>query len=287
MFVEGQVYKRSEIHDRYGGNRQSGICPSATNPYIFIFTGASGNQYGYKDEWLNEDIFSYTGEGQVGDMQFTKGNLALRDHLINGKRVFLFEYIAKGTVEYINELGFLDCDYFETHDTNGKVRMGIKFFFKREATRLYEIPDELNFSLAHEENEPYGIRLPNKTERKGLVTSRVGQGAYRKSILHRWKYKCAVTAFNNPKVLIASHILPWKESTHAQRLDVDNGILLSPTYDALFDKKLISFDETGKIMLSKELKKYSYDKIKVTGEEKIVGLREGNQCYLERHRLLL
>ncbi|MEQ8712304.1 MAG: hypothetical protein RIC80_04770, partial [Cyclobacteriaceae bacterium] len=131
MFNEGQVYRRKDIHDMYGGNRQSGISPSAKTRYIFIFTGSSGAQHGYKDEWLNEGVFSYTGEGQSGDMEFTKGNLALRDHLSTGKRVFLFKYIVKGTVKFINELSFLDCDFFETHDTSGELRTGIKFFFKK------------------------------------------------------------------------------------------------------------------------------------------------------------
>lgn len=68
-FIPGQTYKRSEIHDRWGGNRQSGICPSTSYPYIFIFSGKTGKQYGYEDGWDNENVFLYTGEGQVGVSQ--------------------------------------------------------------------------------------------------------------------------------------------------------------------------------------------------------------------------
>lgn len=263
MFVAEQIYRRKDIHDLYGGNRQSGICPSAKMPYIFIFTGSSGRQHGYKDEWLNEDVFSYSGEGQIGDMQFTKGNLALRDHLDTSKRVFLFEYIAKGAVKFVDELSFLDCDYFVTHDSAGNDRNGIKFFFKRVGDSKYLIPDELNLSKSFGETKTdYRIQMPNSTERKGLVTSRVGQGAYRKSIMHRWAYQCAASGFNDTRILIASHILPWKESKNEQRLDVDNGILLSPDYDALFDKHLISFESSGKIILGSEL---SHDSLKSLG----------------------
>src|SRR6476659_5250569 len=105
-FITDHVYKRSTIHDQYGGTRQGGISPSAGHPYIFIFSGKTGAQYGYADAWDNPDIFTYTGEGQVGDMRFAKGNLALRDHLNNGKRVFLFEYQSKGYVKFICELEF-------------------------------------------------------------------------------------------------------------------------------------------------------------------------------------
>ena len=130
-FIPGQPIKRSEIHDQFGGNRQSGISNSATFPYIFIFSGAQGKQYGYKDGWDNPNVFSYTGEGQSGDMQYIKGNLALRDHKKNGRRVFLFEYVRPGIVKLISELVQFDADYFETLDSQKKLRQGIRFFFKR------------------------------------------------------------------------------------------------------------------------------------------------------------
>ena len=136
-----------------------------------------------------------------------------------------------------------------------------------------------------EEAAVYGnIIYPNVTERKGLVTSRVGQGAYRKRIIHRWEYECAVTKFNKLDVLIASHIVPWADATHEERLDVHNGILLSPTYDALFDKHLISFENNGKIILSDKIDTNAYEKIGVTGKEKIKKLSVYNTTYLERHQ---
>lgn len=58
-FIPNQLYKRSLIHDEYGGNRQGGISPSAKFPYIFVFSGKTGTQYGYKDRWNNEDIHLY------------------------------------------------------------------------------------------------------------------------------------------------------------------------------------------------------------------------------------
>ncbi|WP_154222304.1 HNH endonuclease [Marinicella rhabdoformis] len=286
-FIPGQVYRRqSDIHDLFGGNRQSGICPSAKFPYIFIFSGKSGKQHGYEDGWDNPSVFTYTGEGQAGDMAFTRGNLALRDHIANGKRVFLFESAGQsGFVKFVSEVESFDVDYFETHDTSGSTRIGIKFFFKKVGVVLPKIPEE---SLQVAESRPdYTITPPNETERTGLVTSRVGQGAYRKRIIHRWQYKCAVTEFNKLDVLIASHIVPWAESNDEERLDVDNGLLLSPTYDALFDKHLISFEDNGRILLSDTIDIKAYLKVGVTGEEKVNNLSQYNKKYLERHRTQL
>lgn len=286
-FIPGHVYnRRADIHGVYGGNWQGGICPSSTHPYIFIFTGKSGSQHGYKDQWDNENIFTYTGEGQQGDMTFTRGNLALRDHLNNGKRVFLFEFASKGFVKFICEVEFFDADYFETHDTSGNLRIGIKFFFLRKGAHL---PIETSWlhqpSLFQEQEEFYETdQKPSVTERSGLITSRVGQGAYRKRIIHRWEYKCAVTGFDKLDVLIASHILPWAESNDNERLDVNNGILLSPTYDALFDRHLISFENDGKIILSETITPFAYQQIGVTGKESIKKLRSENHFYLDQHR---
>ena len=117
-----------------------------------------------------------------------------------------------------------------------------------------------------------------------MVTSRVGQGAYRKRIIHRWEYRCAVNGFDKLNILIASHIVPWSESNDMERLDVDNGLLLSPNYDALFDKHLISFENNGKIILSDTIEDNAYKKIGVTGNETIKNLSQYNFQYLERHR---
>ena len=283
-FIPNQLYKRSLIHDEYGGNRQGGISPSAKFPYIFIFSGKSGAQYGYNDRWDNHNIFTYTGEGQEGDMQFIKGNLALKDHLNRGKRIFLFEIEGGGMVKFVSEMEFYDADYFVTPDRNGNDRIGIQFFLKRIGVSIPVNPDQ--FTLLPLNQDPHKIlelNLPTVTERSGLVTSRVGQGAYRKRIIHRWEYKCAVTNFNKLDILIASHIVPWSKCSDKERLDVNNGLLLSPTYDALFDKHLITFDNKGKIQLSDKIENSAYQKISVTGREQIHDLSMYNIQYLDRH----
>lgn len=285
-FIPEHIYnRRSDIHSVYGGNWRSGISPSANHPYIFIFSSKSGHQHGYEDGWDNPNVFSYTGEGQAGDMEFTRGNLALRDHKLNGKRVFLFESVSKGFVRFKCEVEVFDADYFETHDTSGANRTGIKFFFKRIGAYIPFQADLFSqVSAIADPLEIYDIVPPNSTERKGLVTSRVGQGAYRKRIIHRWEYKCAVTGFNKLEVLIASHIVPWSDSNNNERLDVYNGLLLSPTYDALFDRHLISFENDGKIILSDAIETFIYKKIGVSGKERIKNMSQFNHKYLERHR---
>lgn len=88
------------------------------------------------------------------------------------------------------------------------------------------------------------------TERKAIIQARVGQGSFRKALIEKYHSTCVITGINLPKLLVASHIKPWSVSTNAERLSVENGLLLSATYDRLFDSGLITFDKTGKIYIS-------------------------------------
>lgn len=78
-FKSAEIYKRSLIHEEYGGNRQSGISYPAKHYMVFIFTGFSGEEYGYNDRWEN-GYFLYYGEGQEGDMEFVRVFLATKKY---------------------------------------------------------------------------------------------------------------------------------------------------------------------------------------------------------------
>ncbi|MCO4890900.1 HNH endonuclease [Cupriavidus sp. WGtm5] len=128
-FALGRVYdRRTEIHDRFGGSRQSGIAPSSKVRAIFIFTGESGQQYGYFDGRDELGIFSYTGEGQVGDMEFKRGNLAIREHAANGQALHLFKALGKGKgQEYLGEHAYGGHTIRRGTDREGAQRNIIEF----------------------------------------------------------------------------------------------------------------------------------------------------------------
>ena len=91
---------------------------------------------------------------------------------------------------------------------------------------------------------------PSITERTALVLSRIGQGVFRQSLMEKYQGKCIISGIDHPRLLVASHIKPWAVSTNEERLSADNGLLLSATYDRLFDNGLITFDQNGRIFLS-------------------------------------
>lgn len=127
MFVPGQEYVRREIHDQYGGQQQGGISTPAKHDFIMLFTGEQGEQYGYLDSWTTEGRFLYTGEGQVGDMSFVRGNRAVRDHQGDGKALHLFEYSQQRIVRYVGEMLCTGYRIREGPDAEGNLRNAIVF----------------------------------------------------------------------------------------------------------------------------------------------------------------
>lgn len=124
-----------------------------------------------------------------------------------------------------------------------------------------------------------------ETERQSLVLSRVGQGEFRAQLVSYWN-GCAVTGANCIPLLKASHIKPWRESNNKERLDVFNGLLLSPNIDAAFDTGYITFDSHGKIALSKAITGAPAFQLHINAKLRINQklLRPEHEVYLEHHR---
>jgi hypothetical protein len=93
----------------------------------------------------------------------------------------------------------------------------------------------------------------SSTTRAALIDARLGQGRFRQELLQRWSEACAVTGCRVGAVLRASHCKPWRESNNFERLDSNNGLILSANLDALFDAGLISFDDEGAMLMASAL----------------------------------
>lgn len=101
------------------------------------------------------------------------------------------------------------------------------------------------------------------TERTDIVKSRIGQGKFKKRLLDKYDSKCIITGITQKKLLIASHIKPWAVSDNHERLSVNNGLILTPTYDKLFDTGLISFRNNGAIILSRLITSDDREKLRL------------------------
>lgn len=127
MFNKGETYRRVDLHENYGGQRQGGISTPAQHKIVMIFSSTTGELYGYTDGWTEDGKYLYTGEGQVGDMQFVRGNRAIRDHLADGTDIHLFEYVRQGFVKYVGKMRYEKHHFRRNKDRNGQLRQTIVF----------------------------------------------------------------------------------------------------------------------------------------------------------------
>ena len=119
-------------------------------------------------------------------------------------------------------------------------------------------------------------------ERKVLAKARVNQSSFRKHLLQRYN-KCSLCGVSNHELLIASHIRPWSDSNRSEKTDVDNGLLLCPNHDWLFDGGWITFADDGKIMISEKLSQN--DRVFTHVKDGLhIDLTEGNKEYMAYHR---
>lgn len=123
-----------------------------------------------------------------------------------------------------------------------------------------------------------------------LVKQRQNQDVFRRMILMNYGNQCCVTGLPVMEALRASHIVGWAENK-ALRLSPANGLCLSATYDAVFDKHLISFDEDYRMILSPSLHDYVSNRAFCEMFMKYEGVRimaarrfQPSQEYLQHHR---
>lgn len=121
------------------------------------------------------------------------------------------------------------------------------------------------------------------TERQAIVKSRIGQGQFRENLLSKYK-KCVITGIDIPQVLVASHIKPWAACDNRERLDVNNGLILSATYDRLFDSGLISFKRNGKLYISGAINEDNRRLLELSADYQYpIGYSENMAMYLQYH----
>ncbi len=131
------------------------------------------------------------------------------------------------------------------------------------------------------EEEISSLKLEGQA-RDTVVKARVNQGVFRKLLLKRYG-KCCLCGIKIPELLIASHIKPWAVSKPNEKLDPDNGLLLCPNHDKLFDQGLITFDDKGSIIISDQLDDHDQVLSNIM-KGMSIPITERNKQYLKYHR---
>ena len=123
------------------------------------------------------------------------------------------------------------------------------------------------------------------TEKSALILARRGQGLFKQRV-RQVERCCRITGVERIEHLRASHCKPWRDSSDPERLDGENGLLLTPSIDHLFDRRFIAFEADGRLLVSPVAHRASLERMGVpVGEKKNVGgFSEGQRRYLEFHR---
>jgi putative restriction endonuclease len=261
--IIGKYYSRENLTAiwNYKGRQalsRGVVTPSNTNKIILFVTKETQKSYTQYSNYISDDYLYWDGE------QGGTNNSRIINSTANNDEIHLFyrpkhhqnfEYKGRVTLEtYIGDT------------------LPYKFVFRIIVGDDIPLPEK----DLHE-------KLPDKPTQKEITTlSRIGQGIFRIKLFDLWQ-GCAMSNLNFPELLRASHIKPWRDANDRERLDPYNGLLLTPTYDLLFDKGYISFGNDGKILIGKAVQKDMLA-LTISYDLKLRHIFDNNKRYLEYHR---
>jgi len=156
-------------------------------------------------------------------------------------------------------------------------------FDLHESTEIFANAVEEQVEQYMAEKVRADIHIP-ETTRLAIVKARVGQGIFREEVSKVEKH-CRLTGVKDGNHLVASHIKPWKDSDNRERLSGQNGLMLTPTPDHLFDKGYISFGDDGRLLYASRVNREALAKMKIPEEGFNVGSFTNEQiAFLQYHR---
>lgn len=154
-----------------------------------------------------------------------------------------------------------------------------------DAAGLEKLTDDLDYWEHRLEQDVVQDPAIADTDRTAIIRARRGQGLFKERV-QQVEHRCRITGVENEAHLIASHCKPWRDSSNQERLDGENGLLLTPSIDHLFDRGFIGFEDSGRLIISPVADRASLQRMGVETERPInVGdFSSGQRRYLEFHR---
>jgi putative restriction endonuclease len=122
-----------------------------------------------------------------------------------------------------------------------------------------------------------------ETDRLAIVRARKGQGIFRERV-GKIEARCRITGVENPAHLVASHCKPWRDATNEERLDGENGLLLTPSIDHLFDRGFIGFEDSGRLIISPVAHRPSLQRMGIAEPINVGQFTSGQRKFLDFHR---
>jgi hypothetical protein len=124
-----------------------------------------------------------------------------------------------------------------------------------------------------------------ETDKEAIIRARRGQGLFKDRVMQIEK-QCRITGVSNAVHLVASHCKPWRDCKNEERLNGENGLLLTPSIDHLFDRGFIGFENNGNLILSPVAHRPSLERmgVKTTSTVNVGSFTTGQKHFLQYHR---
>lgn len=194
---------------------------------------------------------------------------------VNSKSIYYdaLRSLSLPNISYISILKLLDDNQQEY------------FYFKLFIDENSDIGSSL---MNKEESEANSIRSNSKLSDKtkdSLLSSKLGQGEFRKRLLEEYDH-CPLSNVNDERLLLAVHIKPWVLSNDKEKIDSKNGLILTPTFEHLFSKGFISFEDDGTLLVSPWISPVNQKNLQIYNGKNIEGLAldDKRKAYLAFHR---
>lgn len=232
-----------------------GFYKPAKKPYLLSYQATeSDTNYGKQIIWKNEKKIDF----KLIEMKPPNGE---KD---NRKKSDIAA--ARYNLEHQIPIGIL-CK--EAKGVNRILGLGMIVAEKEDGTFIVT-PYDLNNIIVAEDSYNYIVSTNEiNTDVKRQIIARNGQFLFKQRLLNS-QNKCALCEINDVNFLIASHIKPWKDSNHRERLDPNNGLLLCPNHDKLFDSGIISFQDSGKILISNTIDSFNLNAFNILESSSIL-----------------
>lgn len=248
-----------------------------TNDTIYLYISAPEHKILFKTVVIDDQINVNTVQNDT-DFSIAE-NDSSDTKIIRYVRLKLLIEFDKN-IEEISLSYLVNAGYLKSHP-QGKMKLDGKRNLEKLLDSISQSP---NPALLKTELKSVLTSIVNKnsTETSATVKVRIGQGLFRESLISDKGCKCEICNIAVKRLLYASHIKPWSESSNSDRIDPNNGLLLCSLHNDLFDKGYITFDRNGDIIISQYVINY-YDALNID-ESVSLTLSQKQKKYMEWHR---
>lgn len=300
---------REEFKLDTSGERRPGKSKGAGEKRLFI--------KGVKDPLLYDDFFEFE---KVKYFFFKKSDLLnymkeIKEEYLTPSQDYQKD-ISRYYVENLNYINHLNKEYIRlsfhrTHDNQNRYYLVLdgNKSSKNENRIAYSyilnicLPrvTKINFvKLVNEDNGDLFIYLkptyykkidktseltltdvtPKKNTNKEKI--RKDQTKYRFELLKKMP-ACVITGVADDRLLIACHIKPYSICNESEEFDINNGIIMTPTFHYMFDIGFISFKDNGELMVSDFLSNLNKKRLNIKNGQ-ICPINNKSSKYLDFHR---